>query len=119
MNITNIINPLIFGREGINDNLWQIRVSQTTEKGYAAKIYLTNTVSIKSVYDSCKDQDVAFKLTFKLTLDGYLEYWQSGLMMRTNGSLQAKAREKLKESFSKIKLINHKSKGLITLHKQF
>lgn len=108
MNITNIINPLIFGREGVNDKLWKIRVSQTTEKGYTAKIYLTNTIPIKSAYDGYKDQDVTFKLTFRLTLDGYLEYWKSGLIMRTSGSIQEKARAKLKEAFSKIKLINHR-----------
>jgi hypothetical protein len=107
MNIKTLINPLIFGREGIDDKLWKIRVSQTTEKGYTAKVYLTNTISIKSAYDGYSAQDVPIKLTFKLTLDGHLEYWQSGLIMRTSGSTQTKAREILKESFSKIRLINN------------
>jgi len=32
MNIKSIINPLIFGREGIDDNAWKIRTSVTNSK---------------------------------------------------------------------------------------
>lgn len=106
MNIKSIINPLIFGREGIDDKLWKIRVSQTTEKGYTARVFLTNCILIKKVNRGYEDSLADLKLTFKLTLDGKIEYYKASITGRNNGPMQLKARNKARELFSELRLTN-------------
>lgn len=73
MNIKSLINPLIFDRCGIDDNLWSIRLSVVNSlHGSKARIKCQNKYNLNTVMGKKKESD--FSLMLLIDESGEIEF---------------------------------------------
>lgn len=107
MNIKEIILSRLAPKEGVNDSKWLLKLSnlQDKDKGYSITIILSNSAIIESDFGNFNHIPVKFKLKFKLTKCGFVEFFCLTVDKHNNrgGAAQDKARLILKAHYAYLR----------------
>jgi len=104
INVKNLMLPLIQGMKGVNDNNWKVKVTASC-RGFATNIVFSNELEMPNTYSYYENRYVRFDITFKVIVDGTIEYYRSSVPRHSNrgGKTQERARAAINGYFGHLR----------------